>query len=162
MKWTSARQAIHDGYATHLTSKGFEVNQTAPVRKPDFFSVLNSIHKAREVKREEKLAQFCPVGFYRENRTRKQVNNHQVCHAVEAGLIISAVEGLKEPFKSWAKWAYGPRTQEYLPEQARFFRWLDQDVSDKLASSERKYKEATQRRIRDVLERLRGKPPDLG
>ncbi len=26
MKFYSARQAIHDAYAIHLTSKGFEVN----------------------------------------------------------------------------------------------------------------------------------------
>ncbi|MFK0569910.1 hypothetical protein [Endozoicomonas sp.] len=66
-------------------------------------------------------------------------------------MIISAVENLEEPFRSWAKWAYGPRTQEYLPEQARFFRWLDQDVRDNFSSIDRVYRGVTKAIIRDVV-----------
>ena len=69
MKFISARQAIHDAYATNLTSKGFEVN---------------------------------PEGF-RSSKTNKQNNDNRICHTVEAGIVIAAVEGLEEPFRSWAK-----------------------------------------------------------
>ncbi|UYM16268.1 hypothetical protein [Endozoicomonas euniceicola] len=118
MKFLSARQAIHDAYATNLTSKGFEIN---------------------------------PVSFPSSGNTRKQSNDSRICHTVEAGIVIAAVEGLEEPFRSWAKWAYGPRTQEFLPEQNRFFRWLDEDVARRLGESERQYREVTRQRIRDVV-----------
>ena len=118
MKFISARQAIHDAYATNLTSKGFEVN---------------------------------PVGFRSGSKTNKQNNDNRICHTVEAGIVIAAVEGLEEPFRSWAKWAYGPRTQEFLPEQARLFQWLEQDITEHFACIEREYREATKQKIRDVV-----------
>ncbi len=118
MKFYSARQAIHDAYAIHLTSKGFEVN---------------------------------PLAFQAGSQSIKLDNNLLICNAVEAGKVIAAVENLDEPFRSWAKWAYGPRTEHLLPEQRRFFQWLEQDVTDKLAESDRDYRESTQRRIRDVV-----------
>ena len=118
MKFYSARQAIHDAYAIHLRSKGFEIN---------------------------------PVSFRSANGSQKQNNDQRICNAVEAGKIIAAVESLEEPFRSWAKWAYGPRTQEFLPEQAKFFQWLEQDVNQRLASSEREYRDTTLQRIRDVV-----------
>ncbi|MCW7553322.1 hypothetical protein NX722_11865 [Endozoicomonas gorgoniicola] len=118
MKFLSARQAIHDAYATNLTSKGFEIN---------------------------------PVSFRSSGNTRKQSNDSRICHTVEAGIVIAAVEGLEEPFRSWAKWAYGPRTQEFLPEQNRFFRWLDEDVDRRLGESERQYRNSTRQKIKDVV-----------
>ncbi|WP_299730136.1 bacteriophage antitermination protein Q [uncultured Endozoicomonas sp.] len=118
MKFHSARQAIHDAYAIHLTSKGFDVN---------------------------------PVAFRSGGKSNKLDNNRLICNAVEAGMVIAAVEKLEEPFRSWAIWAYGPRTKHFLPEQGRFFQWLEQDVTERLAKSERDYREATEQRIRDVV-----------
>ncbi|MGO0304991.1 bacteriophage antitermination protein Q [Endozoicomonas acroporae] len=118
MKFYSARQAIHDAYAIHLTSKGFEVN---------------------------------PLAFQAGSQSSKLDNNLLICNTVEAGKVIAAVEKLDEPFRSWAKWAYGPRTEHLLPEQRRFFQWLEQDVTERLAESERDYREVTQQRIRDVV-----------
>ena len=118
MKFISARQAIHDAYATNLTSKGFEVN---------------------------------PVGFRSGSKTNKQNNDNRICHTVEAGIVIAAVEALEEPFRSWAKWAYGPRTQEFLPEQNCFFRWLDSSVTENFASIDREYRQVTKQKIRDVV-----------
>lgn len=117
MKFLSARQAIHDAYATNLTGKGLDFN---------------------------------PVSFGAKGRCR-QSNDNRICHTVEAGMVIAVVESLDEPFQSWAKWAYAPRTQEYLPEQARFFQWLDQDVTEQFACIDRDYREATKQRIRDVV-----------
>lgn len=151
MKFFSARQAIHDAYAIHLTSKGFEVNLVSATRKPDFSDGLTSIHRCKDATRAQKLAEFNPVGFYAEDRSQKQNNDSRICDAVEAGMVIAAVESLEEPFQSWAKWAYGPRTEHFLPEQGRFFQWLEQDVSEKLASSERDYRETTRQRIKDVV-----------
>ena len=118
MKFYSARQAIHDAYAIHLTSKGFEVN---------------------------------PLAFRAGGQSSKLDNDWLICNAVEAGMVITVVEKLEEPFRSWAKWAYGPRTEHFLPEQGRFFDWLEQDVTERLASSERDYREVTKQRIRDVV-----------
>ena len=118
MKFYSARQAIHDAYAIHLRSKGFDVNQ---------------------------------VSFRSGNGSQKQNNDYRICDAVEAGKVIAAVEGLEEPFRSWAKWAYGPRTQEFLPEQARFFEWLDRNVADNFDSIDRDYRKVTKQKIRDVV-----------
>ena len=118
MKFYSARQAIHDAYAIHLTSKGFEVN---------------------------------PLASRMGSHSIKQENDLLICNAVEAGKIIAAVEKLDEPFRSWAKWVYAPRTEHFMPEQGRFFQWLEQDVTENLAKSERDYREATKQRIRDVV-----------
>lgn len=118
MKFYSARQAIHDAYAIHLTSKGFEANSLA---------------------------------FHSGSQSSKLDNNLLICNAVEAGKVIAAVEKLDEPFRSWAKWAYGPRTEHLLPDQRRFFQWLAQDVTERLSGSERGYREATIQRIRDVV-----------
>ena len=100
MKFYSARQAIHDAYAIHLTSKGFEVN---------------------------------PLASRMGSHSIKQENDLLICNAVAAGKIIAAVEKLDEPFRSWAKWVYGPRTEHFMPEQGRFFKWLEQDVTKQLA-----------------------------
>lgn len=151
MQLLSARQAIHDAYAMHLTSKGFEVNLVEAARKPDFSSYLRKVHRSSEEKREEKLAGFNPVGFYSEDKILKENNNLQVCNAVEAGMIIAAVEGLSEPFQSWAKWAYGPRCENFRPEQGRFFGWLEKDVSENFESIDRVYREVTREKIRDVV-----------
>lgn len=151
MKFLSARQAIHDAYATNLTSKGFEFNQLTSTPKPDFTAYLQNAHRCKPETREKRLTDFKPVGFYSEDRTGKNTINNQICHNVEAGKIISVVESLEDPFRSWAKWAYGPRTQEYLPEQRRFFEWLDNDISENFASIDRKYREATQAKIRDMV-----------
>ncbi len=151
MKLTSAREAIHDAYAIHLTSKGFEANFRAEAKKPDFTNYLRAAHRCRDGIREEKLAEFSPVGFYSEDKILRENNNRQVCDAVEAGMIIAAVEALPEPFRSWAKWAYGPRTEDMLPEQGRFFRWLDQDVTNNFSEIDRVYREATMEKIRDVV-----------
>ena len=118
MKFYSARQAIHDAYAIHLTSKGFEVN---------------------------------PLASRMGSHSIKQENDLLICNAVEAGKIIAEVEKLDEPFRSWAKWVYAPRTEHFMPEQGRFFQWLEHDVTEKLAKSERDYREATKQRIRDVV-----------
>ncbi|WP_163372648.1 bacteriophage antitermination protein Q [Endozoicomonas acroporae] len=118
MKFYSARQAIHDAYAIHLTSRGFEVN---------------------------------PLAFRAGSQSSKLDNNLLICNAVEAGKVIAAVEKLDEPFRSWAKWAYAPRTEHFMPEQGRFFQWLEQDVTEQLAKSGRDYREATKQRIRDVV-----------
>ena len=118
MKFYSARQAIHDAYAIHLTSKGFEVN---------------------------------PLASRTGSHSIKQGNDLLICNAVEAGKIIAAVEKLDEPFRSWAKWVYAPRTEQLMPEQGRFFKLLEQDVTEQLVKSERDYREATKQRIRDVV-----------
>ncbi|UYM16217.1 hypothetical protein [Endozoicomonas euniceicola] len=151
MKFISARQAIHDAYATNLTSKGFEVNLVALSCSPDFSQHLQSIHRRKQQHREKLLAEFNPVGFYSEDRIGKDCNNHRICHNVEAGKVISVVESLDEPFRSWAKWAYGPRTQEYLREQRTFFQWLDNDITENFSSIDRKYREVTKQKIRDVV-----------
>ena len=44
MKFYSARQAIHDAYAIHMRSKGFEVNLMAAVSELD---VLGELSKMR-------------------------------------------------------------------------------------------------------------------
>lgn len=118
MKFISARQAIHDAYATNLIRKGLEIN---------------------------------PVCFGAAGKTKKQNNDSRICHTVEAGIVIAAVEGLDEPFRSWAKWAYGPRTQEFLPEQAFLFQWLEQDINEHFSSIDREYREVTKQKIRDVV-----------
>ena len=118
MKLRSARQAIHDAYALHLTGKSIGID---------------------------------PREFWQEGSSKKPDNNRQVCDAVEAGMIIAAVERLEEPYCSWAKWAYGPRVEQTLPEQARFFHWLEQDVMNRLVGMERNYRQATRDKIRDVV-----------
>ena len=92
-----------------------------------------------------------PKAFWREGQAKKPNNNQQVCNAVEAGLVIATVESLAEPYCSWAKWAYGPQTEHTLPEQGRFFQWLEQDVNCRLDSMERDYRQATRHKIRDVV-----------
>ncbi|WP_419831252.1 hypothetical protein [Endozoicomonas atrinae] len=114
----SARQAIHDAYAVHLTGKSYAID---------------------------------PQEFWESNQGKNPNINQQICNAVEAGMIISTVEGLDEPYKSWAKWAYAPRTEHHLPDQGRFFEWLDRDVRQNLESIERKYREVTKEKIRDVV-----------
>ena len=151
MKLRSARQAIHDAYALHLTSKGFDFDFRERAKKPDFSGFLQKAYQRSEKDRERMLSGFAPVGFYSEDRSQRQDNNAQVRNAVEAGMIIAAVERLPEPFCSWAKWAYGPRTEDFLPEQGAFFRWLDQDVEDNFASITRVYRKATRGKIRDVV-----------
>ncbi|WP_257285163.1 bacteriophage antitermination protein Q [Endozoicomonas sp. SESOKO1] len=151
MQLTTARQAIHDAYATHLTSKGLEANFRAEAKKPDFAKYLRTVHRCKEETREALLEEFSPVGFYAEDTSQKLDTNSMICHAVEAGMIISAVERLDDPFKAWVKWAYGPRTEEFLPEQGRFFRWLDNDVTENFASIDRVYREVTKEKIRDVV-----------
>ncbi len=147
----SARQAIHDAYALNLTSKGLEVNFVSEAKKPDFAQYLRNVHRCKDETRDRLLDEFNPVGFFTEDSSQKLNTNNLICHAVEAGMIISAVEGLPEPFKAWAKWAYGPRTEEFLPEQGRFFRWLDQDVTENFESIDRVYREVTREKIRDVV-----------
>lgn len=66
-------------------------------------------------------------------------------------MIISVVENLDEPFRSWAKWAYAPRTQEYLPEQSKFFKWLDADVLDNFSCIDRVIRDSTKIKIKDVV-----------
>ncbi len=151
MQLTSARQAIHDAYALNLRSREFEVSQVAPIKKPDFSAFLRSAHRRKKETRKQLLSEHNPVGYYREDRSGKQNNNHRVADTVEAGMIISVVERLPEPIKSWAVWAYGPRTQDFLPEQARFFRWLDGDVMANVEAIDRVYREATRHKIRDVV-----------
>lgn len=118
MKLLSARQAVHDAYAVHLTGKSTGIN---------------------------------PKDFWEEGQSKKPDNNQQVCNAVEAGMVIATVESLEEPYSSWAKWAYGPKTEHTLPEQARFFQWLEQDVMSRLDGMERNIREATREKVRDVV-----------
>ena len=151
MKLRSAREAIHDAYATHLTSKGFEASFVSPAKKPDFGHFYRSVHSLNENRRERRISEFSPVGFYSGDRSDRSNNNASVCHAAEAGMVISTVENLPEPFKSWAKFAYGPRTQEFLPEQAQFFRWLENDVVENFENINRVYRKATKDKIRDVV-----------
>ena len=101
MKLLSARQAIHDAYAIHLTGKSYGID---------------------------------PREFWERGQGKVPNINQLICNAAEAGMIISTVEGLDEPYKSWAKWAYGPRTEHHLPDQGRFFEWLDRDVRENLES----------------------------
>jgi hypothetical protein len=147
----SARQAIHDAYATDLTSPGLQVSLREPAKKPDFTGFLENAHRCSEETREALLAEYNPVGFYAEDRVGKDSTDSRICHTAEAGMIISVVEGLGEPFSSWAKWAYGPRTRDFMPEQYRLFRWLDRDVSENFASIDRDYRKATVAKIRDVV-----------
>ena len=126
MRFTSARQAIHDAYAMNLTSKGFEVKPTVAVRKPDFAAFLRNTHRKKLKKRKQLLDEFNPVGFYRDNQSYRQTINHRICDTVEAGMIIAVVDSLPEPIKSWAVWAYGPQSRDYLREQGRFFQLAGQ------------------------------------
>ncbi len=151
MRFTSARQAIHDAYAMNLTSKGFEVKQTIAVRKPDFAAFLRNTHRKKIKKRKQLLAEFNPVGFYRDDQSHRQTINHRICDTVEAGMIIAVVESLPEPIKSWAVWAYGPQSRDYLREQGRFFSWLDRDVENNFAAIDRNYRPATRLKIRSVV-----------
>ena len=118
MKLRSARQAVHDAYAVHLTGKSTGID-------------------LRE--------------FWEEGQSKKPDNNQQVCNAVEAGMVIATVESLEEPYSSWVKWAYGPRTVHTLPEQGRFFQWLEQDVMTRLEGMERNVRQATCDKVRDVV-----------
>ena len=66
-------------------------------------------------------------------------------------MVIATVESLEEPYSSWVKWAYGPRTAHTLPEQGRFFQWLEQDVMTRLEGMERNVRQATCDKVRDVV-----------
>ena len=148
---TSARRAIHDAYAINLTSRGFEVKHTAAVTKPDFSSYLFSVNRRLPDNRVKLLAEFKPVGFYTGDYVPGGDNNQTICNTAEAGVIISAVQSLPEPFQSWAIWAYGPQTEHFKPEQTRFFCWLENDIQNNLEAIQRKYKKPAIQKIRQVV-----------
>ncbi len=147
----SARQAIHDAYAINLRSRGFDVSHMAPVRKPDFSPRLFAINKRPPGNREQLLAAYKPVGYYCGDHVSGGDINAMICNTAEAGVIISAVESLEEPFQPWAIWAYGPHTQHYKTEQARFFSWLEQDINNNLEAINRRYRKAAIEKIRQVV-----------
>lgn len=114
-------------------------------------SARQVIHDAYALHLMGKSTGIDPKEFWQESQSRKPDNNQQVCNAVEAGMVIATVESLPEPYCSWAKWAYGPQTERTLPEQGRFFQWLEQDVNCRLESMEHNYRQATRNKIRDVV-----------
>ena len=69
----------------------------------------------------------------------------------EAGLIMKALSSLPEHQQAWAIWCHGPEVPEFLPDQRRFFSWLNDEIGMRLLESERNYRFATCRKIRDVV-----------
>ena len=116
-----------------------------------FYSARQAIHDAYAVYLTGKSTGINPRDFLEESQLKKPDNNQQVCNAVEAGMVIATVENLEEPYSSWAKWAYGPRTEHALAEQSRFFQWLEQDVMTRLDGLEKNIRQATGDKVRDLV-----------
>ncbi|WP_257282134.1 hypothetical protein [Endozoicomonas sp. ISHI1] len=82
--------------------------------------------------------------------------NWQHVDECESGLILLALAELQPHLQDWAVWCHGPRVAEYLPEQGRFFEWLNQEVGIRLLEYELEYRkkpfsEAVSSKIRDVV-----------
>ncbi|WP_163370954.1 hypothetical protein [Endozoicomonas acroporae] len=77
--------------------------------------------------------------------------NWQHVDKLAAGLIMDALSSLPAHLQDWAVWCHGPRIEEYLPEQGRFFAWLNDDVAIRLLESERAYRPGTAAKVRDVV-----------
>ena len=73
------------------------------------------------------------------------------CDEVESGIVQGVLSRLPEHLQAWAVWCHGPRVAEFLPEQGRFFHWLNEDVGIRLLSADRNYRPATCDKIRDVV-----------
>ena len=73
------------------------------------------------------------------------------CDEVESGIIQAALSRLPDHLQAWAIWCHGPRVPEFLPEQGRFFAWLNDDVAIRLLSTDKNYHAATCDKIRDLV-----------
>ena len=142
MKFYTARQAIHDAYALHLRSKGFEVNQVSAVSKPDWSAQMARIQRMKEQPRVAALAEFAPVGHYRGEQSVKLDTDRLIWDSVQAGWVIAAVEVLPPHLKAWCYWCYTPlgkTNQAWLKEaetlaQARHLREQADSMIDYAAS----------------------------
>ncbi len=72
---------------------------------------------------------------FKSSRGFRDMNWHHV-DKCEAGLIIAELSRLPVHLQAWAIWCHGPRLPEYMPEQGRFFTWLNDDVGIKLLEQE--------------------------
>ncbi|MGI9276857.1 MAG: hypothetical protein ACR2PT_18675 [Endozoicomonas sp.] len=71
---------------------------------------------------------------------------------LQAGKIIAAIEAQPVHLGSWLVWAYGPRVSSFeMPAQARVFDWLSAVSQKEINESQRQYRVATQKKIRDVI-----------
>ncbi len=82
--------------------------------------------------------------------------NWQHVNECEAGLILLALAELDPHLQAWAVWCHGPRVPEYLPEQGKFFEWLNNDVGIQLLEYElehrkKPFSDAVCSKIRDVV-----------
>ncbi|WP_299733878.1 hypothetical protein [uncultured Endozoicomonas sp.] len=124
MKFYTARQAIHDAYAIHMRSKGFEVNLTAAVSELDVLKELSAMRRkldkwqndeqltpAQKRQKAElltKIDQYAPVAFAHGDRSSKVDADRLIWDSKDAAKVISVVEGLPVHLKAWCYWCYSP------------------------------------------------------
>ncbi|WP_163371060.1 hypothetical protein [Endozoicomonas acroporae] len=124
MKFYSARQAIHDAYAIHMRSKGFEVNLTAAVSELDVLGELAKMRRqldrlpeddrltpAQRRQKAELVARlegWAPVSFAHGDRSTKVDADRLIWDSKDAAKVISVVEKLPAHLKAWCYWCYSP------------------------------------------------------
>ena len=125
------RKQIHDAYALHMTSKGFEVKHTAAIKAIDVeaelakrqLALVHAEEPGRTDKYRERMAarveQYAPVAHIRGDHSVKFDSDRAIFEGVEAGKIIAQVEALPPHLKAWCYWAYTPfgkTNQQWLKE----------------------------------------------
>ncbi len=124
MKFYSARQAIHDAYAIHMRSKGFEVNLTAAVSELDVLGEFSKMRRQLDrlpedgrltptQKRQKsellaKLEGWAPVSFAHGDRFSKVDADRSIWDSKDAAKVIAVVEKLPVHLKTWCYWCYSP------------------------------------------------------
>ena len=152
MKFYTARQAIHDAYALHLRSKGFEVNQVSAVSKPDWSAQMARIQRMKEQPRVAALAEFAPVGHYRGDQSVKLDTDRLIWDSVQAGRVIAAVEALPMPMRDWVVWCYGPWGHAFeMNAQASLFGWISEQLDAAITGCQRRYRQVVVGKIRNVV-----------
>ncbi|WP_067518584.1 hypothetical protein [Endozoicomonas ascidiicola] len=121
MKFHSARQAIHDAYAIHMRSKGFEVNLAAAVSQLDALKELSAMHrklgrmseetptqKRQKAVFQRKIEQYAPVSFAHGDRSTKMDVDQLIWDSKDAAKVIAVVEKFPAHLKAWCYWCYSP------------------------------------------------------
>ena len=123
MKFKSARQAIHDAYAIHMKSKGFEANLVAAVSELDASAEqakmqrqldrlqgkeLTQLQTLKKQQLVERINNFAPVTFAHGDRSSKVDPDRLIADATDAAKVIAIVESLPPHLKTWCYWCYSP------------------------------------------------------